>query len=109
MNSFHELLRCNRFEWDEHNTEKIWVKHHVSPTECEQLVFNVPLIVGEDIKHSKQEERYYVLGNTDAERLLFIVFPIRQDRSRVISARDMNRKERKVYLFHEKENTKLQE
>ncbi len=52
---------------------------------------------GEDKPHSEQEARYYVLGTSDAGRLLFIVFAVRGDQIRVVSARDMNKKERRKY------------
>lgn len=65
--------------------------------ECEQVFFNEPLLAQDDIKHSQEEARYYVLGQTDKKRLLFVVFTIRNDLIRVISARDMSKKERKVY------------
>lgn len=92
-----ELARCKGFQWDERNSEKIWIEHRVSRSECEQPFFNEPFIVAKDEKHSQEEERYYALGQTDAGRLLFIVFTIRGDLIRVISARDMSRKERRVY------------
>ena len=57
-------------------------------------------IVIEDYKHSIKENRYYVLGKTNAKRKLFIVFTIRNNRIRIISARDMNKKERKIYEKH---------
>ncbi len=99
------LLKCTGFEWDRHNAEKNWQKHRVTPSECEQIFFNRPLVVADDVKHSKKENRFYALGHTDAGRLLFVVFTVRRDKIRVISARDMNRKERKVYESHEEENT----
>jgi len=74
-----------------------WEKHAVTASECEQIFFNHPLVSGKDLKHSKQEYRYYALGHTDSGRHLFVVFAIRNRLIRVISARDMNRKERKVY------------
>jgi hypothetical protein len=85
------------FEWDEGNLLKNWEKHGVSPGECEQVFFNRPLIAGYDEKHSQREDRFFALGHTDSGRLLFIVFTIRNDLIRVISARNMSRKERKVY------------
>lgn len=88
---------CIGFQWDEANSEKNWTKHRVSPFECEQIFFNQPLIVSQDIADSQSENRYYVLGQTDSGRSLFVVFTIRQHWIRVISARDMNWKERKVY------------
>jgi uncharacterized DUF497 family protein len=92
------LFDCTGFEWDEDNARKNWLKHRVTPSECEQTFFNQPLVTGTDEKHSSVERRRYALGQTDAGRLLFIVFTIRNKLIRVISARDMSRKERKVYL-----------
>ena len=85
------------FEWDEGNIDKNWIKHEVTHLECEQPFFNEPFIVYEDVTHSNREARYYALGQTDRGRRLFLVFTIRQDRIRVISARDMKGKERRVY------------
>jgi uncharacterized DUF497 family protein len=91
------IANCVGFEWDEGNLPKICEKHNVSGAECEQMFFNHPLIAARDEKHSRGEDRYYALGHTDAGRLLFVVFTIRKELVRPISARDMNRKERKVY------------
>jgi len=85
------------FDWDEGNVEKNWVSHHVTPQEAEQVFFNRPLIVADDPKHSQNEKRYFVLGQTDKDRELFIAFTVRGKRIRVVSARDMSRRERKVY------------
>ena len=91
------ITKCNGFEWDEGNLLKNWEKHGVSAPECEQKFFNNPLIAGHDTKHSQQESRFFALGQTDTGRLLFVVFTIRNELIRVISARNMNRKERKAY------------
>ena len=91
------LADCTGFQWDENNATKIWEKHAVTPMESEQAFFNRPLIVADDAKHSQGEQRYYALGQTDAGRLLFLAFTIRRTLIRIISARDMSRKERKVY------------
>lgn len=91
------LLSATGFEWDAGNLEKNWLKHGVSPLECEEIFFNQPFIVAPDEKHSQKEERFYALGRTDSERHLFLVFTIRGKKIRVISARDMNKKERKIY------------
>ena len=85
------------FEWDEGNVNKNWDSHRVSPHEAEQVFFNHPLIVADDVRHSRIERRYFVLGQTDNNRALFVAFTVRGDRIRVISARDMSRRERKVY------------
>lgn len=88
---------CIGFDWDTSNIDKNWAKHRVSPTECEQIFFNRPLIIQDDFAHSQMEKRFYTLGKTDSKRKLFIVFTIRNNLIRVISARDMSRKEKKVY------------
>ena len=91
------INECKGFDWDEGNILKNWEKHGVSASECEQIFFNFPLIAYPDEKHSLMETRFYALGHADARRYLFIVFTIRKDLIRVISARDMNRKERRIY------------
>ncbi len=93
----HEILNCNGFQWDDGNSEKNWISHQVAKSECEQIFFNQPLVIGNDEKHSTVEKRYYVLGQTDSDRLLYIVCTVRQNLIRVISARDMSKKEREVY------------
>ncbi|MGA2654467.1 MAG: BrnT family toxin [Gammaproteobacteria bacterium] len=77
------------------NHHKNWLKHAVTHTECEQLFFNDPLLLMEAI--SASEPRYLALGQTDQGRGLFIVFTLRNEMIRVISARDMSRKERNIY------------
>lgn len=91
------LSQCEGFEWDDGNINKNWLKHKVSPAECEQVFFNRPLIIQNDIKHSDVEKRFYALGRTDSKRTLFIAFTVRSKQIRVISARDMSRREREVY------------
>jgi hypothetical protein len=91
------LFGCAGFDWDKSNVEKNWQKHQVNPFECEEAFFNEPFYVYEDRKHSDKETRYYALGHTSAGRLLFIVFTVRGRVVRVISARNMSRKEREVY------------
>jgi len=85
------------FDWSGGNAEKNWERHQVTPAECEQIFFNSPLFVANDEKHSAKEKRYFVLGQSDSERELFAAFTMRKKQVRVISARDMHRKERAVY------------
>jgi len=93
----HNLSECVGFDWNEGNLLKNWERHGVSAFECEQVFFNHPLIAAPDEKHSSREPRFFALGQTDAARLLFVVFTIRGKLIRVISARDMNSRERKQY------------
>jgi uncharacterized DUF497 family protein len=95
------LFGCTEFQWDEGNEQKNYLKHGVTQAECEQVFFNAPLLVADDGAHSQDEVRYYALGQTDASRLLFVVFTVRGDALRVISARDMSGKEKRSYQSHE--------
>lgn len=85
------------FQWDEGNSEKNWRRHQVTQVEAEQVFFNRPVLVSRAPKHSEAEARYFALGRTDAERELAIVFTLRGSSLRVISARPMSRRERRVY------------
>jgi hypothetical protein len=91
------------FDWDEDNIDKNYIKHKVHWYECEEVFFNEPIVVAQDEKYSIKENRYYILGQTNSNRELFIVFTIRNNKIRIISARDMSRKERKTYEKYEKE------
>jgi len=92
-----ELEGCSGFQWDEGNADKNWIRHRVSRSECEQVFFNRPLVVHGDRRHSDDEDRFFALGHTDTGRLLFVVFTLRGELIRVISARDMTPKERRKY------------
>jgi uncharacterized DUF497 family protein len=85
------------FDWDPGNIDKNWRKYRVNSSECEEVFFNEPYYVTEDAGHSRIKQRFYLLGFTNAGRRLFVVFIIRSNRIRVISARDMSRKERDAY------------
>ena len=85
------------FEWDQHNVEKNWKKHQVEFTECEEVFFGEGLKLLPDEHHSVSEKRFLALGKTKAGRHLFVVFTERRGKIRVISARDMDRRERKDY------------
>ena len=87
------------FDWDDGNSRKSVEKRDVSQPEAEQIFFNQPLLVVSDEKHSQAETRCHALGITDGTRLLHVTFTLRLKNTliRVISARDMHRKERNIY------------
>ena len=91
------LAHAVGFEWDQGNAPKVVARHHVEPGECEQAFFQEPFIVSYDAAHSSRERRWRALGQTAAGRPLFVVFTVRQTLIRVVAARDMNRKEQRVY------------
>lgn len=99
------LEACIGFDWDEGNTSKNWDKHRVGPDEGESIFFHDPLLLRSDIGHATREKRYHALGETTAGRRLLVVFTVRRKLIRVISARDMNRRETEAYARYEKENS----
>jgi len=97
MADIKETFDGTGFEWDQGNIDKNVAKHNVTNWECEQVFFNEPLIILDDPTHSVSENRYAAFGQTDDGRLLVVIFTRRGGLLRVISARDMNRRERKFY------------
>src|SRR5581483_6370817 len=88
---------------DDANANKNWERHHVTPEEAEDVFFHEPLIVRSDVRHSKQQKPYYALGQTASNRWLFVAFTIQRKLVRLISVREMNRNEARLYRRHEKE------
>ena len=91
------------FDWDAGNARKSAEKHGVNQAEAEQMFFRDPLLVVDDARHSGDEPRLHALGRTDAGRMLHAMFTLRPEGRgdgrliRVISARDMSRRERMRY------------
>ena len=94
-----DLSQIEGFDWDEGNSRKSAKKHDVSQAEAEQIFFNNPLLIVEDVRHSILEVRLHALGRTDVGRLLHASFTLRGDGRliRIISVRSMHRKERLRY------------
>lgn len=92
MNNFDSVTS---FEWDKHNTEKIFKKHNISVQEAEGI-FADPDFLMSRARYSGNEERYAIMGMSGKKRLIAI-FTIRNGKIRIISARPQSRKERKVY------------
>jgi hypothetical protein len=92
-----DLDQIAGFDWDDGNSRKSADKHAVSRAEAESVFFNDPLVIVEDTKHSEREPRLNALGKTAQSRLLHTTFTLRQNGTllRVISARDIHRRERK--------------
>ena len=91
------LHNITGFDWDVGNADKNWVTHGVTRKECEEVFFNLPLLLKAATKHREKEKRICALGRTDASKPLFIVFTLREKAIRIVSARPMSRKERDEY------------
>ena len=96
---------CTGFDWDEQNAVKNWERHRVTPEEAEDVFFHDPFVMRSDPAHSNREKRYWALGRTARNRRLFVAFTIRGKLIRVISARDMNRREIEDYERYEETNS----
>lgn len=89
-------MRIDGFDWDEGNAVKNVLRHDAYPDEIEEVFYN-------RLKLRKtRQDRYLLYGVTDSGRYLFVVFLIKmrvkRKLARVISARDMTRKEKSYYL-----------
>ncbi len=94
-----DLDRIVGFQWDQGNARKSADKYAVSQSEAEEIFLNTPLLIVRDLGHSRSELRFYALGVTKAGRRLHVTLTLREENTliRVISARDMSRKERSRY------------
>lgn len=107
MGLLEDLQGCTGFDWDEGSSGKNWSLHRVSDAESEEVFFNQPLILRSDRRHSGSEARLYALGRTERDRWLLVAFTIRGQLIRVISARDMNKRESRKYAEEIKRNSDL--
>jgi len=87
------------FDWDDGNLHKSIQKHAVSPLEAEQVFLDPRLLILTDEEHSEDEKRYHGYGQSAAGRLLLVSFTLRRNETviRIISARNMSRRERRRY------------
>lgn len=86
-----------QFQWDAGNREKNWIKHGVTTEECEEAFADPHKRMVSSALHVGGETRYVLFGHTQTNRLLVVVFTTRGQKVRVISARDIHRKERGLY------------
>ncbi|MBP9817404.1 BrnT family toxin [Candidatus Shapirobacteria bacterium] len=97
-----ELTKTEGFEWDLGNQSKNNLSHGVTWDEAEEVFKIVPLLMFADDKHSKSEIREGVYGKTSKGRLLVVIYTIRHNKIRIISARDQNKREKMFYKKYEK-------
>jgi uncharacterized DUF497 family protein len=86
-----------QFEWDKEKAASNLKKHDVSFDEAETVwndYFYVDLF---DDEHSIEENRFLIIGESKEKRLLIISYTERENRVRIISARELTVKERKDY------------
>ncbi len=85
-------MKIERISWDEETVDHI-SNHSVSPEEVEEVLFNgmdSPLIM------RGKEGRYLAYGKTNGARLLLVVWASKYRKTKIITARDMSKKEKKM-------------
>jgi uncharacterized DUF497 family protein len=93
-----DLSKVEGFDWDKGNLNKNRLKHNVDPTECEEVFFNKPIIIFDDKPHSTTEEkRYRILGISTNGRKIALAITTRNNKIRVIMARDQSIVERGLF------------
>lgn len=96
MNIAKILESIKGFQWDSANISHI-AKHDVVQKEAEDVFFDSENVLNEDLEHSKVEHRFLVIGKTKDKRILYQIFTIREDKIRIISSRDINKRELTLY------------
>jgi len=101
------ISKVIEFEWNEGNRDKNWLKHKVFDKEAEEIFGSKVKFVMKDEKHSLKEKRYMIWSKTNKGRKLTVFFTLRKNKVRIISARDMSRKERIAYEKNIQGHTKV--
>ena len=84
-----------RFDWDKANSEHIAL-HGVKPAEAEQALENDPFDLNYEVVEA--EDRWISIGHTDRLRVLKLVWALRGDAVRVVTALDASKNEARAYL-----------
>ena len=85
------------FEWDPQKAGANLLKHQVTFQEAASVFGDRQAITFADPDHSSNENRHITFGHSQNNRLLVVSHTERAGRTRIISARLMTRKERKIY------------
>ncbi len=86
-----------RFEWDPRKAAKNLKKHGVTFQEAATVFGDALAVTFQDPDHSEDEERHLTFGLSLQKRLMVVSHTRRRDRTRIINARLMDRKERVIY------------
>lgn len=85
------------FEWNKDKAQKNFRIHGVSFDEASTAFKDILSLTVYDPRHSDSEDRFVLIGNSFANRILIVVHTERNDKIRIISARKVTRKEKKQY------------
>lgn len=91
-------MNIDDFIWLPDIIEKLISKHRISPDEVEEVFFNKPQFRFVEKGNRKDENVYSALGQTDSGRYVIVIFIHKYNNlALILSARDMDKKERKRY------------
>jgi uncharacterized protein len=85
------------FEWDDNKAESNFLRHGLTFEEAVTVFADPYLLFTEDFKHSVQEEREWAIDEAENGSIIVVVFTMRGEQIRIISARAATRIERKRY------------
>lgn len=86
-----------QFEWDDNKAESNALKHGITFDEAVTVFADPDLLFTEDSRHSQGEEREWAIGETENGSIVVVVFTMRDEQIRIISAREATKKERQRY------------
>jgi len=99
------LKNCTGFQWDGGNSTSNYHRHDLTTAECEEVFFNRPIAIADDMKHPQNGDRYIAYGKTSKQRNLVVVFTVRGESIRIICAKDMESAEKRTQRGHGKEES----
>ena len=85
------------FQWNARKAAGNLRKHGVSFDEAASVFFDPLSATGDDPDHSAEEKRFVTFGVSSSGRLLVVAHEDRDDVTRIITAREATRAERKLY------------
>jgi uncharacterized protein len=85
------------FQWDPDTAASNLDKHGIAFSEAATVFGDPQAITYHDREHSDHDDRFITFGTTASGRLVVVVHVDRNDRTRIVSARDLTRRERKQY------------
>ena len=91
-------MRVDEVIWLPEIEDKLWEKHRITVLEAEEVLFGWPHIRFVERGHRQDEDLYAAYGQTEAGRYVIVFFVLKHSKQAlVISARDMDGKERRIY------------
>ena len=95
------------FNWDRHNIAHI-ARHDVVPAEVEEVFANIPIHIETQLDGRSGEPRHLEIGETDANRVLYVVWTPRENLIRVVTAWAVGRAASAAYRRRRREESNVE-